>query len=419
MVVVWESITKAARSLTKSCLRRNNAFQAEDVLRFPLEENSFFKKVVIMKKTLAAVAVLGAFAGSALAADVTLYGKVDMGLVYENVKNAGGVDGADDNSVGLESGVSSGSRFGIKGSEQISEGLTVGFQLEQGINADNGSFSNSERMFHRESRLYATTDYGTFHFGRFGALESGTGSLDIAGGLTASGTGYAGTLDQSVVLKTYSRMDNSIAYTSPEFAGMKLSAMVSLKTESFKEDGTKIDTEESSHDSDRYYGVGLTGQWGNFGAGLVVSQSDVAIAKTEDKNTTDYVDDALNITAGVNYDFGVAKAYLAANYYDAGQQAKSGEAYDLTHYGVVASVEAPIAAGTLEAMVGYGVDAYDYDVADDIDEATWTVGAFYKYPLSKRTYLYTGAGYTTTDYDVDTKEDEKTTTVYAGLCHNF
>ena len=39
-----------------------------------------------MKKTLAAVAVLGAFAGSAFAADVTLYGKVDMGLSYQNTK---------------------------------------------------------------------------------------------------------------------------------------------------------------------------------------------------------------------------------------------------------------------------------------------------------------------------------------------
>lgn len=37
-----------------------------------------------MKKTLAAVAVLGAFAGSALAADVTLYGKVDLGPQYQN-----------------------------------------------------------------------------------------------------------------------------------------------------------------------------------------------------------------------------------------------------------------------------------------------------------------------------------------------
>lgn len=35
-----------------------------------------------MKKTLAAVAVLGAFAGSAVAADVTLYGLVDYSLQY-------------------------------------------------------------------------------------------------------------------------------------------------------------------------------------------------------------------------------------------------------------------------------------------------------------------------------------------------
>lgn len=35
-----------------------------------------------MKKTLAAVAVLGAFAGSALAADVQLYGIVDTGFQY-------------------------------------------------------------------------------------------------------------------------------------------------------------------------------------------------------------------------------------------------------------------------------------------------------------------------------------------------
>lgn len=31
---------------------------------------------------MAAVAVLGAFAGSAIAADVTLYGVLDMGLAY-------------------------------------------------------------------------------------------------------------------------------------------------------------------------------------------------------------------------------------------------------------------------------------------------------------------------------------------------
>ena len=39
-----------------------------------------------MKKTLAALAVLGAFAGSAAAADVQLYGVVDEGLIYTNTK---------------------------------------------------------------------------------------------------------------------------------------------------------------------------------------------------------------------------------------------------------------------------------------------------------------------------------------------
>lgn len=378
-----------------------------------------------MKKTLAAVAVLGTFAGTALAADVTLYGKVDYGFVYSETNNALSVNGdkisqADTDSFGLQSGVSSGSRFGLKGSEQISEGLTVGFQLEQGFNADDGTFS-SDRMFHREARVYVATDYGTFHFGRFGALDSGTGSLDVVGGFSASGTGYADTLDQGTVMTTYGRMDNSIAYTSPEFAGVKVSAMVSLKQDAFGAG------EESEHTADRYYGLGVSGQWGNLGAGLVVSQADIAFADTKDgvADGKSFEDDVLNVTAGVNYDFGVAKAYLAANYTDGGElgvaKGLKDTYYDVESMGVVASVEAPLAAGTLEAMVGYRVASIDWadSALDDPDAKVWTVGAFYKYPLSKRTYLYTGAGYTTTDYDVKTVDDEDTTTVYAGLCHNF
>lgn len=42
-----------------------------------------------MKKTLAALAVLGAFAGSAMAADVTLYGALDTGFEYKHTKLTG------------------------------------------------------------------------------------------------------------------------------------------------------------------------------------------------------------------------------------------------------------------------------------------------------------------------------------------
>ncbi len=135
-----------------------------------------------MKKTLAAVAVLGAFAGSALAADVTLYGKVDLGLNYTHTD----VDGVSSDNWGMKSGQNSGSRFGIKGTEQISEGLTVGFQLENGFDADDGRFKygndDGERIFGREARLFVQTDFGELGFGRMGGLDSGSGSYDIFGG---------------------------------------------------------------------------------------------------------------------------------------------------------------------------------------------------------------------------------------------
>ena len=334
-----------------------------------------------MKKTLAAVAVLGAFAGSALAADVTLYGKVDLGLQYVHSEDA---DGVKTDTWGLKSGSSAGSRWGIKGSEQISEGLTVGFQLEDGIKADDGTTGN---MFDRESRLYVATDFGTLHMGRFGALDSGTGSLNIASKLTSMGTGYGDTIgNQGNVMKTHSRNNNSIAYTSPKFAGMTFSAMASLG-----------DANEGSSDADRYYGIGATGQWGALGAGLVVSSEDFA-GHTQDNST--------NVTAGVNYDFGVAKVFVAANYYDSGKD-------DVDQWGTVASVAAPVGAATVEAMVGYGVES-----AADVDNKILTVGGIYKYPLSKRTYVYAAAGYTQEDED-GAANKVKTAEVVSGICHNF
>lgn len=404
-----------------------------------------------MKKTLAAVAVLGAFAGSALAADVTLYGRVNLGLNYVHADDGSTTS----DSWSLNSGDATGSRFGLKGSEQISEGLTVGFQLEHGFNADDGSDSSS-KAFHRESRLYVATDYGTLHLGRFGALDSGTGSLDIVGGLTAAGTGYGDIIaDQSRVFKTYSRLDNSIAYVSPEFAGVKVSAMVSLGGGASKDlrkftvtpDGVSfgdLGEGEASSDVDRYYALGVSGQWGDLGAGLVVSQVDKGndtysasfagnltdLEKPELKGSVSHGDDGTNVTAGVNYDFGVAKAYLAGNYYKAGKVVGKSKSWnvdedkwetkstktDISSWGVSTSVEAPLAAGTFVAAVGYGVTTDDAK-AKDQDTEVLNVGAFYKYPLSKRTYVYAGAGYD--QEKPDGKDTKKTYEVISGIAHQF
>ena len=80
----------------------------------------------MFKKTLAAVALLGAFAGSAVAADVTLYGVVDYGLQYTHVDSDKANTDAVDN-FQLSSGNQSGARFGLKGSEDLGNGVKAGF----------------------------------------------------------------------------------------------------------------------------------------------------------------------------------------------------------------------------------------------------------------------------------------------------
>lgn len=100
-----------------------------------------------MKKTLAAAAVLGAFAGSALAADVTLYGVVDLGLQYTH-SDPDTAAGATDK-LQMASGSEAGPRFGLKGVEQLGNGVEVGFVLENGFSADTGALGNNNRLFGR------------------------------------------------------------------------------------------------------------------------------------------------------------------------------------------------------------------------------------------------------------------------------
>ena len=103
-----------------------------------------------MKKTLAALAVLGAFAGSAAAADVTLYGVVDQALNY-TYTDVTGFDGAKTvdgrNTFEMGSGINAGSRFGLKGVEDLGNGYKVGFKLENAVSTDDGTLGQGGRLF--------------------------------------------------------------------------------------------------------------------------------------------------------------------------------------------------------------------------------------------------------------------------------
>ena len=414
-----------------------------------------------MKKTLAAVAVLGAFAGTALAADVTLYGKIDGGLNYTHQKvesqtdGAGPVHSASSDDFTFKSGQNSGSRFGLKGTEQITDGLTVGFQLENGFSVDDGKMGQGSRLFGSEARVYVQTEFGEIGFGRMGGLDSGLGSYDLIAGSSVFGTGwgeYTGTMD--LFFKGVSdRYDNMITYKSPKFAGLTLVAQASLKKDS------GADGDEGTHLADRYYAVGLGADYGALKGGLTFSMQDYAgFAERYAKGVTGVINedvandsDGYTVTAFGAYDFGVTKVSLGAQYFDNVAQArgslqpavaefedgKVAPVYEygkvdfgLTGYGVILGAITPIAGGNLYTSLGYA----DYEASDisktaqengaeKADYKVYGVGVGYQYPLSKRTYVYTAASYThetankglTTSKDLDTD----TTEVMAGLVHNF
>lgn len=137
----------------------------------------------IMKKTLTAVAVLGALSGATLAADVTLYGVIDTGFTYQHT------EGGDD-SFAMTSGSYAGPRFGFKGTEALGDNLTLGFILEAGFNSDTGVQGEDGKIFNRESQVSLSGDWGTLGFGRVGGFSSGMSSLSWYWDFEPFETGY-------------------------------------------------------------------------------------------------------------------------------------------------------------------------------------------------------------------------------------
>lgn len=173
-----------------------------------------------MKKSFVALAVLGAFAGTSMAAEVTMYGVVDTGLLYQHGEASASIDGigsasAEVDSFSMEPGTNSASRFGICGTEDLGNGMTVGFKLENGFESGTGALKTDSKLFDRESTLFIKG-----------------WSDNIAG--------------HNAVMANYSsRYDNTIAYVSPEFAGVTIYAQYAMG-----------DTNENKASNDRYAALG-------------------------------------------------------------------------------------------------------------------------------------------------------------------
>ena len=78
-------------------------------------------------------------AGQAPAANVNIYGVIDTGFAYNHTS----VTGQDStSSFQMKSGQTMGSRWGLRGTEDLGSGYTIGFTLESGFNSDTGSLMN-------------------------------------------------------------------------------------------------------------------------------------------------------------------------------------------------------------------------------------------------------------------------------------
>jgi len=92
-----------------------------------------------MRKSLLTVALACALPAAYAQSSVTLYGIVDVGIENLDVGSLSGTR--------LQSGISAGSRWGIRGSEDLRPGWRALFTLESRFEADTGSSTNNNSLY--------------------------------------------------------------------------------------------------------------------------------------------------------------------------------------------------------------------------------------------------------------------------------
>jgi predicted porin len=330
-----------------------------------------------MKKSLIALAVLGAAAGAAQAQSaVTLYGIVDLWA-----GRASNTVGGDKTSATLmESGGVSGSRWGLTGSEDLGGGLKAVFRLENGFSADTGSAKNAS--FGRQAYLGVAGGFGTVTFG-----NTWTAMDDILG---ASNSGFDSALSASnlvlAVPAAYaSNPGNTIKYVSPSFSGFSAGFSHSLKE----------DSAVTKHE-------GITDFSVSYGAGPIAANFAYQVQKQ--------AGDDVKLTAlNGSYDLGVAK--LLASY---GQEKVGADKSTDYQFGV----DVPVSSA-LTVSAGY---ARSKDNAALGDGKRTGFGVAAAYSLSKRTTVYGGfrnAKAKTGELLADTADTTKATVYAVGLKHTF
>ncbi len=176
-----------------------------------------------MKKTLVALAALATVGAAFAQSSVTLYGKIDWTIQNatqktNGVKTAAGNVGLQVNSAGL-----SGSRWGMKGSEDLGGGMKAIFDIQSGFNIDAGSSAQGGLLFGRQAYMGLSGGFGTFTAGRqYSPLDVVWGTYDGQGYTTNSAMGYVW---NKGIHAEPGRINNSLLYATPALGGFQAQIM--------------------------------------------------------------------------------------------------------------------------------------------------------------------------------------------------
>ncbi|RKF50121.1 porin [Paraburkholderia fungorum] len=162
---------------------------------------------------------------------VTLFGVVDAGLGYSSnlasVLSAGqrGVPAVYSGKPAFifTSGTSLGSRWGLTGREDLGQGLSAVFWLQNGFDVGTGKLNQGGREFGMQSWVgLDSTRYGKLTLGRqYDPIVDFVGSIGPSSFLTGMAA-HPGDLDN---IDNQSRESNSIKYTTPNFSGFQFGAL--------------------------------------------------------------------------------------------------------------------------------------------------------------------------------------------------
>jgi predicted porin len=169
-------------------------------------------------KVVAPALLLSSVAGMVHAqSSVTLYGVIDEGINYTN--NAHTAAGTKGSQLALADNQVYGSRFGLKGSEDLGGGYKAIFQLENGFHPSSGNLGQGGRLFGRQAYVGLSSN-------RFGTLTLGRQydpTVDMFSDLTASG-GWEGNFGAAPFDNDNAdwdfRVDNSVKYVTPTYNGL-------------------------------------------------------------------------------------------------------------------------------------------------------------------------------------------------------